>query len=690
MTRRTASRLAWGLWAVIPATLLGSVLLVVLTEYSISEELAGVFIVPILLLAFGTVGVLVASRRPENPIGWILLGTGVAWAIPGLADTYAGYAQAAGLTGTFLAKLADWPNLWFFAPGLFLPVTLLLLLFPSGTPPSRRWRPFVWVAVVGNVVLLLCLAFDPGNTSSDARFLRSNPFGIQGAHEVISVLNQVAWWLSIGAFLASGIAIAVRLRRSRGEERAQLKWLTTSGIFVVLALFVVIFFGSVFGWENNPSAAQVIQAVILSALATIPIAAGIAILRYRLYDIDVVINRTVVYATLAAIVTLIYVAIVVGIGTAVGSGGSPFLSAVAAAVVALLFQPARRWAQRFANRLVYGQRATPYEVLSSFSDRLSEAFSIDDVLPRMAHMIAEGTGSPTTRIWLAAGHELRPVAAWPADVPTAATVHGIDGLPDRAFEVRHQGELLGAITVAVDPREPITPTQEQLIENLSSQAGLVLRNVRLVEDLRESRRRIVAAQDARAKKLERDIHDGAQQQLVALAVKLGLVERFVATDPERAVSMLSEAKAEANDALDDLRDLARGIYPPLLADKGLAAALEGQARKSPMPVEVQPDGIGRYPQETEAAVYFSCLEALQNVAKYAGATRATVRLAQADGSLTFEVSDDGRGFDPAVVGYGTGLQGIADRLAAVGGEITIRSAPGDGTTVAGRLPLEAP
>jgi signal transduction histidine kinase len=198
----------------------------------------------------------------------------------------------------------------------------------------------------------------------------------------------------------------------------------------------------------------------------------------------------------------------------------------------------------------------------------------------------------------------------------------------------------------------------------------------------------VAAQDARAKKLERDIHDGAQQQLVALAVKLGLVERFVATDPERAASMLAEAKSEANDALDDLRDLARGIYPPLLADKGLAAALEGQARKSPIPVDIQPDGIGRYAPETETAVYFSCLEALQNVAKYAEASHATVRLAQANANLTFEVTDDGRGFDPAVVGHGSGLQGIADRLAALGGEVTVRSAPGDGTTVAGRLPVD--
>jgi signal transduction histidine kinase len=152
--------------------------------------------------------------------------------------------------------------------------------------------------------------------------------------------------------------------------------------------------------------------------------------------------------------------------------------------------------------------------------------------------------------------------------------------------------------------------------------------------------------------------------------------------------MLADLQTETNHALEDLRDLARGIYPPLLADKGLGAALESQARKSAIPVSVEIDGIGRYPQEAEAAVYFSCLEALQNVAKYAHATSATVRLAQADRTLSFEVSDDGRGFDPAAASRGSGLQGIADRLAALGGELEVHSAPGDGTTVAGRLPVE--
>ena len=258
---------------------------------------------------------------------------------------------------------------------------------------------------------------------------------------------------------------------------------------------------------------------------------------------------------------------------------------------------------------------------------------------------------------------------------------------DGAFEVRDGGELLGALSVEMAPSDPMDPSKEKLARDLAGQAGLVLRNVRLIEELRGSRRRIVAAQDERAKKLERDIHDGAQQQLVALAVKQRVAASLVGKDDARLSSLLQELQAETNEALQDLRDLARGIYPPLLADQGLDAALRGQARKATIPVEIDADGIGRYAQEVEAAVYFSCLEALQNVAKYAEATAARIRLGQANGTLAFEIEDDGVGFDPEAAPHGTGLQGIADRLAALGGELTIRSAPGDGTTVAGRLPI---
>jgi signal transduction histidine kinase len=234
--------------------------------------------------------------------------------------------------------------------------------------------------------------------------------------------------------------------------------------------------------------------------------------------------------------------------------------------------------------------------------------------------------------------------------------------------------------------EGVASATDKLLQDVASQAGLVLRNVRLIEELRASRQRLVAAQDEERRRLERDIHDGAQQQLVALAVRLRLAETMTERDPAKARELLGGIRGAAQEALDDLRDLARGIYPPLLADKGLPAAIEAQARKSVVPVVVDTDGVGRYPQEAEAAAYFCILEALQNAAKYAGASRVLVGLRAEDGVLRFTVEDDGPGFDPQATPRGSGLQNMTDRVEALGGSLQVRSAPGEGTTVIGLIP----
>jgi signal transduction histidine kinase len=302
-------------------------------------------------------------------------------------------------------------------------------------------------------------------------------------------------------------------------------------------------------------------------------------------------------------------------------------------------------------------------------------------------------------VWLHVGQELRVAATWPTGADPAAPVRIADGeLPELAgvditYPVNHQGELLGALSVTKPASEPLTPADLALVSDLADHAGLVLRNVRLAEDLRArlddlkaAQTRIVRAQDEERRKLERNIHDGAQQQLVALAVKLRMADTLVGRDDDRARGLLGDLQTEVGDALNDLRDLARGIYPPLLADKGLPAALDAQARKAAVPTTVVADGVGRFSEDVEATVYFSCLEALQNVAKYAEATAATITLRSDDGHLEFTVADDGRGFDPNVTGYGTGLQGIVDRVAANGGTVQVRSAPGAGTSLTGRIP----
>jgi signal transduction histidine kinase len=261
-------------------------------------------------------------------------------------------------------------------------------------------------------------------------------------------------------------------------------------------------------------------------------------------------------------------------------------------------------------------------------------------------------------------------------------------------EVRHQGELLGALSVTKRAGESLTPVEESLLSHLAHQAGLVVKNVGLTADLqmrldelRASRQRLVGAQDAERRRLERNLHDGAQQHLVALKVKLGLAEMLLDRDPVKAQTTLVQLKADADEALETLRDLARGIYPPLLADKGLTAALESQARKAAVEVTVHGDGIGRYPREVEAAVYFSVLEAMQNVQKYAGASRVVIRLREEPDRLAFAVEDDGCGFDIATVSRGSGLTNMEDRLDALGGSLHVVSSIGQGTSLQGWLAI---
>jgi signal transduction histidine kinase len=317
----------------------------------------------------------------------------------------------------------------------------------------------------------------------------------------------------------------------------------------------------------------------------------------------------------------------------------------------------------------------------------------------MARALGEGTGAARADVWVRVGQELRPEATWPDDAeplparPVSSVDEGVPTGTSMSEPVTHQGVLLGALTVEKRPGENPSATEQKLVKDLAAQAGLVMRNAGLTEELmdtidqlRTSRQRLLTAHDEERRKLERNLHDGAQQQIVALTVKLGLLERLVVPESEQVRSIAGELQQDATQALEELRDLARGIYPPLLADRGLVAALESQARKSSVAVTVEGDGIGRYAREAEAAVYFCCLEALQNVAKYAEASRATVSLSDGEGRLAFAVSDDGVGFDTRASSYGTGLQGIADRLAALDGSFEVRSAPGAGTTVRGAVP----
>jgi signal transduction histidine kinase len=422
-------------------------------------------------------------------------------------------------------------------------------------------------------------------------------------------------------------------------------------------------------------------------------------------------SQALAYLMLAGYVGAVYAAVVLGVGTLLGREPPDLaLSVAATTIVAVTLERARDTGRRLATRLVYGQRATPYETLSRLSMQAASAYATDEVLPTMAKVVADGLGATRSQVWLRVGETLRLAGAWPAapaDIEQLPLVSG--ALPairavDHTVAVRDQGELLGALAVTKPAGDPLTPVEHRLLADLAAQAGLALRNVRLTAELeqrvtesstqalelRASRARIVAAQDAERRRLERDIHDGAQQHLVAVTVKLRLVRMLARGAPDRARGLLAELQASTEQAQQALTAFASGVYPAQLATHGLAAALQAHAEVMALPVTIRSHGLGRHPPDVEAAIYFCCLEALQNVVKHGAATTALVRLEEDGSGLRFSVADDGAGLDPERTRRGAGLNNMTDRIGAVGGALTVRSAAGRGTTVVGWLPARLP
>ena len=403
------------------------------------------------IVGFATVGALLRWKRPANPIGWLLCASGLSYAIAALAGLLLQF-PATRVWGHWLGWI------WLFGAGF---VVFVLLLFPTGSLPSRRWRPVAWAASAGMVAWVLGNMLAPIGISSGSR----NPIGVAGpAGHVFAILGGFGGLLLVPAGVAAIVSLVFRYRRAGTVEREQLKWLVYAGGLIVVALIAEAPIEQALGPGNAASNLQ--DVTVSGAIALVPIAIGIAIFRYHLYDIDIVINKTLVYGSLAVFITGVYVAIVVGLGSLAQRGARPSLalSIAATAVVAIAFQPVRAWVQRLANRLVYGRRATPYQVLADFAGRMAGAYAAEDLLPRMARILGEGTAATRADVWLKSGEVFHDGAAWPAGAPplpsaraTAADIPAY-AAADRMLPVRYQGEVLGALSVSKRPGESLTPT----------------------------------------------------------------------------------------------------------------------------------------------------------------------------------------------------------------------------------------
>jgi len=417
-----------------------------------------------------------------------------------------------------------------------------------------------------------------------------------------------------------------------------------------------------------------------------------------------------VLSGLTAFVVLVYVVIVLGGGSLVGRTASPSLplAVLATAVVALAFEPVQVRLEHVASRTMHGGLASPYDVLSRFSETVVGSHPAEELPSRMARVLAEGTRAEWSQVWLVVGDRPRLAATWPPG-STRERVAGDLATSEvagrRSLQVRQAGDVLGVLVVQESEHGPLTSVEQRLFEGLARQAAPVLRGARLraelelrraelsarADELRGSRERLVDLQDAERRLLERDIHDGAQQHLVALAVNLRLAQTLAPRSPDRADAILAGQEQAALDAVETLQHLSRGIYPRLLADGGLAPALRQAVDNSPVPVQVIAHDLGRLAPAVETAAYFCCLEAMQNAVKHAPGAAVDIRLRHVDGFLTFEVRDDGPGFDPQVGGgTGQGRQNMVDRIGAVGGRLSWVSAPGRGTLVSGTVPCEVP
>ena len=680
-------------------------LLIVLADADVGWtgfETADVVVFLLTFPALPVMGALLATRRPANPIGWLFLAAALGLAFSAFAHGYGDYAidaRSGALPGAGLVTSLGWTG-WvaFGLLAVFVP-----LLFPTGKLPSARWRPVAVVGAAAVTAQTVTLALRPGRLED---FHTDNPLGSTPLGGLLQGLSSLARPVILAVLVAGVASLIVRYRQGDADLRRQIKWLGyATGVLVAVDVVGNLMLGG--GLDNHPAictwgttAAKPVYGTVVPALlyTGLPVAVAVAVLRHHLFDIDRLIRRSAVYVSLWAAIAVLYAGVALALGVAV-TGHLPVGAGVLVTIaVTVVFQPVRRSLDRLADRWAFGRRPSGYELASGFGATTSTIGGLDDLAASLAEIVRRGLALAWARV------TLEPVGEGPP-VMVEAPAGGATGgeVPHLSVPVTHGEMTLGRIECgpALDFRRQ--SERWAFLELLAHEAGLAVHNlvlagalteqVRTVDaqaaELAASRARIVVAQDAERRRVERDIHDGAQQELVAIIAKLGVVRQLVERDTKEAVATLEELQGDARSALRGIRDLAQGIHPSVLADRGVVAAVEDRSARLPLPIAVVADEATRterFPDPVEVAAFFVVSEALVNVLKHAGADQATVTFSRRDGTLTVDVRDDGCGFEPAARG-GSGLTQLADRVGAVGGRLEIHSAPSAGATVTAVFPV---
>lgn len=613
-------------------------------------------------------GLLIVVSRPANRIGWLLLAEAIVVAMSFAVSPYAHYgliSHPGSLPGARWALLfdnADWPL-------LFASPLAVVLVFPDGHLPTRRWRRVGYAIAICFLVLQVAVVLEPQNYPSPYEHV-ANP--LPSLPSAVRVALTPFWFGAFAGLFAAVWAVRVRFKRAAGTERLQLLWLTYGALLIPLTLVACLTEGAVGGRTGVAT-----TVTLIAALTAVPASVGVAVLRYRLFDIELVLSRTLVYAALTACLAAVYLGVFVAVDRLVRTTG---VSGVAAAgVVALGFQPLRALLQRYVDQLVYGDRSDPYAAIARLGERLQAAPAPDDVL----ETIVDGVNS-ALRLGFCA------VALRRDGGLEVAAARGRSGRsPTVELPLTHQGEDIGVLIVEPAPRSELTTSDRRLLADLARQAGVAVHGVRLMADLQRSREQLVIAREEERLRLRRDLHDGLGPTLAALVFKIGLVRDRIGGQPDGASDLLRELSGDTQSAIADIRRLVYGLRPPALDELGLVGALREQAddlaATASIAVTVSGPDLRGLPPAVEVAAFRIASEAVTNAARHARGEHCTVTFRLTD-RLEIDVEDDGVGLAPAAR-TGVGLQSMRERASELGGSFEIDSSPGDGTRVRVSLPV---